>query len=245
MGEGESWTLAVSATPSWSGGKFANVGTERLYAKYSGLPKVPLVLSNREGVPLDLIKTLEAQGIMDGDIVHARFFGSRSTALRQVGDVRNSADIGSSEESKGGACFAFAFAFGRGGWVGWMGGWGWAGGRVSGCGRERGRGGIVAEAILTLSVPCALLFFSFPQGSSKTSCTALVTCSLALHAVNRVVSRRAAVRQAKQRSPSLATTAASSSHSLSLIKRTSESTDNAACARDSAALLVLPSSSTN
>lgn len=67
------WAFRVETALTCRGGAFVNDASNQLYAWYTGLPKLPLLLTTDEGAPLDPSKTLEEQGVSDGGVLHVEF----------------------------------------------------------------------------------------------------------------------------------------------------------------------------
>ena len=110
VGEDGAWTFLVKTAQTRRGGAFKIEAEDQLYAWYTALPKLPIMLTTDEGVPLDQVKSLEEQGISDGARLHIHFPGSRNTlaAKRRAHDTAarpaDDASASTPREAKGGAC---------------------------------------------------------------------------------------------------------------------------------------------
>lgn len=103
LAEGNGWAFDVKTALTCRGDAFVQDATEQFYALYTGMPKLPLLISTMDEAPLDLTKTLEEQGVLNDTVLRLRFGSGSNTRPKSA--VAHAADAaGAPSKSKGGAC---------------------------------------------------------------------------------------------------------------------------------------------
>lgn len=68
------WRLRIAASATTGGADLAKAARESVRLAFPGLPRLPMKIALANGVPVDLDKTLEEQGIESGDTLRVRFY---------------------------------------------------------------------------------------------------------------------------------------------------------------------------